>query len=108
MSKTIQLVQIDPEELVELINTSVKNLFNDFLKEITINNSDELLTPPQVCDLLQIDNSTLWRWGQKGKVKTYGISGRRYYKKNELLESLVPVNNSSALKLNNFNVEYGR
>ncbi len=91
MSKAIQLVQIEPEELVGLINKSVQGLLNDFVKGLPSNNPDELLTPSQVCELLHIDNSTLWRWAEKGKVQAYGIGGRRYYKKRELLQCLIPI-----------------
>ena len=103
MNKVIQLVQIDPEELVGLIQTSVKSLFNDFVKGLRTNNPEELLTPNQVCELLQIDNSTLWRWAAKGKVKPYGIGKRRYYKKSELLECLIPLNSAHVIKLNPHN-----
>jgi hypothetical protein len=91
MMQTIKLVQIDPEELVGLINNCVQSIFDDFVKGLPKNNPDELLTPSQVCEFLQIDNSTLWRWADKGKVQPYGISGRRYYKKNELMNCLIPL-----------------
>lgn len=103
MSKTIQLVQIEPEELVGLINKSVQSLFNDFVKGLPTNNPDELLTPCQVCELLQIDNSTLWRWAESGKVQSYGIGSRRYYKKNELINSLIPLRNPNLIRVNNIN-----
>lgn len=89
--QTIKLVQIDPEELVGLINNCVQSIFDDFVKGLPKNNPDELLTPSQVCDFLQIDNSTLWRWAEKGKVQPYGIVGRRYYKKSELMNCLTPL-----------------
>lgn len=54
-------------------------------------NPDELLTREQTCQLLQIDSSTLWAWTNKGKVIAYGIANRRYYKKSELLASLIPL-----------------
>ena len=91
MRETIRLVQIDPEELVGLINNCVQSIFDDFVKGLPSSNSDELLTPTQVCEFLQIDNSTLWRWADKGKVQPYGIAGRRYYKKNELMSCLIPL-----------------
>lgn len=103
MTNNIKLVQIDPEELVGLISLSVKSLFNDFVKELGVNSSDEILTPKEVCKLFKIDNSTLCRWGQKQKVKCYGIAGSRYYKKSELMESLVLLNNSQVVKFSNFN-----
>lgn len=89
--KSIQILEINPEELVGLINKSVQSLFNDFVKGLPKNNPDEILTPYQVCEFLQIDNSTLWRWADKGKVQPYGIGSRRYYKKAELLECLKPL-----------------
>lgn len=102
MRETIKLVQIEPEELVGLINNCVQGIFDDFVKGLPKNNPDEILTPFQVCELLQIDNSTLWRWSEKGKVQPYGIGGRRYYKKDELLNCLIPLSNSK-LKFNNLN-----
>lgn len=89
--QTIKLVQIDPEELVGLINNCLQSIFDDFVKGLPKNNPDELLTPSQVCEFLQIDNSTLWRWAEKGKVQPYGIVGSRYYKKSELMNCLVPL-----------------
>jgi hypothetical protein len=91
MMQTIKLVQIDPEELVGLINNCVQSIFDDFVKGLPSNNPDELLTPGQVCEFFQIDNTTLWRWAAKGKVKPYGISGKRYYKKSELMNCLIPL-----------------
>ena len=45
----------------------------------------------ETCKLLKVDSSTLWRWTNKGKVIAYGIGSRRFYKKEELLESLIKV-----------------
>ena len=53
--------------------------------------NDELLTRKQVCELLQIDSSTLWHWTKKGKVTCYGIANRRYYKRSELMQSLIKM-----------------
>lgn len=76
------------EELVELINNSVKIQLEDFRKSFSDKNQDELLTRKEACLFLKIDSSTLWHWTNKGKVKAYGISNRRYYKKPELIECL--------------------
>ena len=47
----------------------------------------------EVCDLLQIDPSTLWHWVKNGRIKKYGIGKRRYYKRNEIMESLIAYKN---------------
>ncbi len=54
----------------------------------------ELLTREQTADLLHITLTTLWRWTKQGKLKSYGIGGRIYYKTDEVLNNaLIPLNN---------------
>ncbi|MNQ11541.1 Helix-turn-helix domain protein [compost metagenome] len=91
MNNIIQITQSTPEALAELINNSVKNMLEDFKKEFQSNTPDELLTREQAYQFLQIDSATLWSWTKKGKVLAYGIGSRRYYKKSELLSSLIPL-----------------
>ncbi|UGU17713.1 helix-turn-helix domain-containing protein [Sinomicrobium kalidii] len=33
-------------------------------------------------------SSTLWKWEKEGKIRSYGIGGKRYYKRSELMEAL--------------------
>lgn len=103
MTNSIKLVQIDPEELVGLISLSVKNLFNDYAKDLGNNYYDEILTSKEVCELFKINSSTLWRWVQNEKVKCYGLAGSRFYKKSELIDSLVQLNKSKVIKFNQLN-----
>jgi predicted oxidoreductase len=90
-TEAIQFLQTTPEQLSEQIFNNLKSLLLDFKKSLSIPDPDELLSREQVCTFLQINSSTLWAWTSKGKVKAYGIGNRRYYKKNELLQSLVPL-----------------
>ncbi len=90
MTSSILLQELSVEELQQLIGTSVKDGIQEFQKQIqTKNESEELLTREQACDFLKIDSSTLWSWTNAGKVKAYGIGARRYYKRSELMESLI-------------------
>lgn len=92
--QSVQFIQTTPEQLVELIRDGVKIQLKEFQKElISKSANEELLTRTQTCDLLQIDSSTLWHWTNKGKVKAYGISNRRYYKRSEILSSLIQLKN---------------
>ena len=80
---------LSKEELQDLIGKS--------LEEVIKNNSQnnppdqELLTREEACKLLKVDSSTLWRWTNKGKITAYGIGSRRFYKKEELLSSLIKL-----------------
>ena len=91
MTNSILLQNVSPEELTELIKEGVKSQLEDFKTNLNTHNPDELLTREQTCKMLQIDSSTLWHWTNKGKVSAFGIGNRRYYKKAEILESLIPL-----------------
>ena len=81
---------LSKEELQDLIGKSLEEVIKNNSKNIPPD--QELLTREEACMLLKIDSSTLWRWTNKGKITAYGIGSRRFYKKEELLNSLVMLN----------------
>jgi hypothetical protein len=88
----MKIVQLTQEELTELFNFSFKTQFDNFKKDFSTEKAnDDLLTRTEACEFLKIDSSTLWAWQNKGKVKGYAIVKRRYYKRSELLDCLIPV-----------------
>jgi hypothetical protein len=91
MENAIMLQNVSLKELEELIERVVKTQLEKFRKEVAEEKPDELLTREETYKLLKIDSSTLWHWTKKGKVIAYGIGNRRYYKRSELLESLVKL-----------------
>ena len=87
--KHIQIIQTTPDELNELIQSGIKEQLENLIQELKNQSfSDDLLTRSEVCSILSVNPSTLWNWTTKGKVKSYHIGNRVYYKKSELLESL--------------------
>jgi hypothetical protein len=52
-------------------------------------NSGELFTRLETLSYLRITGATLWRWEKQNKIKSYGISGKRYFKKSEIDASLI-------------------
>lgn len=48
----------------------------------------ELLTRKETAELLSVNIATIWRWTNAGKLIQYGISGRTYYKRSEVLEAV--------------------
>ncbi len=88
-TNAILLQELSVDELQQLIGTSIKNGIQELHKELQSKiNSEELLTRQEACKFLKIDSSTLWSWSNAGKVKSYGIGARRFYKRSELMESL--------------------
>ncbi len=87
-SKQLIFDVLSKEELEDLIGKS--------LKEVIKNNplcppDQELLTREEACKLLKVCLSTLWRWTNKGKITIYGIGYKRFYKKEEILKSLIKL-----------------
>lgn len=51
----------------------------------------ELITRHEAAKLLNVNITTIHRWTEKGKLKPYGIGGRVYFKKGEVLDSVKPL-----------------
>lgn len=89
---TIQFIQTSTEELTSAISKAVEVQLMQLKEQLLKKDAnDELLTRKEACEYLQIDQSTLWHWTNKGKVTAYGIANRRYYKRSELVEALKPL-----------------
>ena len=93
MADHIQFIQTTPQELSELIAGQI----SDQLKALreSIPHPEQLLTREQTAELLQVDLSTLWHWSKKGKLKSYGIANRVYYKRSDIEKALIPLNEKS-------------
>lgn len=91
MENTVQFIQTTPIQLAELINNGIKSQLEDLKKQLGLNVQVELLTRQETCDLLKIDQSTLYHWTRKGKVICYGIANRRYYKRSEIMDCLMKL-----------------
>ena len=81
---------LSKKELEELITKSLNEAVKNNLPAPSV--KEELLTREEASELLKIDLSTLWRWTNKGQVIAYGIGKRVFYKKEELLNSLIKIN----------------
>jgi hypothetical protein len=89
MGKSILLHCINREELRQIIKEVIQEELLEVSKQLEKKDSEVLLTRQETIDFLKIDSSTLWSWTNKGKIDCYGIGNRRYYKKADVLNSLV-------------------
>tara|TARA_B110000114_G_C15077903_1_gene392667 strand:+ start:663 stop:857 length:195 start_codon:yes stop_codon:yes gene_type:complete len=53
---------------------------------------NELLERNETASMLKISSVTLWKWTREGRLKSYGISNKIFYKRSEVLESIKPIN----------------
>ncbi len=88
----IQLVGLNPNDFISQISQSVASHLEDFKKQFQPKDPESFLTRSEVAKLLKINLSTVWSWTQKGKLKSYGIGNRVYYKRSEVEARLTPLN----------------
>ena len=92
MENAIMLYNLTPTDLEDLIRKVVREQMEEFKKNVPTENPDELLTRAEACALLKINITTLHNWTKKGKIIAYGIGNRVYYKRGELMGSLIRIN----------------
>lgn len=74
-------------EKLNSIETAIKKI------NVTYNiDDDSLLTPIETCELLKIKRTSLWKHTKNGKLTSYGMGNRVYYKKAEVLKSVIKIN----------------
>ena len=88
ITKTIQIQEISVDELAERVADKLLFKIQFYLDELNQKGNDIYLTRNETSEFLKIDLTTLWHWTNKGKIKSYGIGGRRYYNKMEIIQLL--------------------
>lgn len=89
MNPQIFLNGITLEELAQALKPLLQpqNVESEFQSS-----QSELLTREEVCKLLSINKTTLWKHTKSGKLKSLGLGNRVYYKKSEVLEAVKHLN----------------
>jgi hypothetical protein len=92
MTNSILLQNVNPEQFSELITNIFRTQLDEFKKELQNQSAnDDLLSREQLLELLQINASTLWHWQNKGKIIAYKFANKCYYKRSEIMETLIPL-----------------
>ena len=89
-SKQIVFDVLTKDELKGIISNSIQEVIKK--GSVKEKKEEELFTRDEASNLLKINLSTLWRWTKDGKLSAYGIGNRVFYKKDELLKSLIKIN----------------
>lgn len=96
MSK-ILFSPIDTDELIkkiaEKVTANLKPLVDTTPQpEAKTNPIDDYIPKQEVRGKLA-SSATLWKWEKAGKLKLYGIGGKRYYKRTDIEKLFVEVKN---------------
>lgn len=87
-SKEILLHGTTQDALIDKIKIAIKEILCERNNSLPETN---LLTREEVCQLLNINKTTLWNYTKKDMLKSYGIGSRVYYKRDEVIEALKPI-----------------
>lgn len=87
----IQIINETKEDFLTSILEGIREVVKDLTKQIAPKEND-YLTRQETADLLKIDLSTLHSWTKKGKLISYGIQGRVYYKRADIENAMVKLN----------------
>ena len=90
--EAIQLIQLTPQQLQNIISEGVKVQLEDLKKHFQPIQPKEYLTRQNVAEMFSVNLSTLHNWNRTGKLKPLGISGRVYYLRSQVEEALIPLN----------------
>ena len=88
----MQLITMSIADLKVLMREAVKVELEIFKASISKKRESKYLTRKQTAILLSIDLSTLYRWTEDEKLKSYKIVGRVYYKRSEVEKCLISNN----------------
>lgn len=88
----IQFIQTSPEQFKDELFQALKAEINTLKREFQPKEPTKYLTRSDVAEMLQIDLSTLHHWTKKGKLRSYGIGNRVYYKRHEVDAALQQFN----------------
>ena len=83
------LSQIDTDILISRIAKETATLIQASQTTTQVNPQDDLITPLEACEILKCSLVSLWRYEKKGRVKPYGIVGKKFFKRSEILDSIV-------------------
>ncbi len=88
MESIIQLHNMDPINLVEIIKSILKEELGQLLLHLKKLNNDEYLTRKQTAKFLQVSETTLWNLDRKQILPARRLNGRVLYLKSDLFTFL--------------------
>ena len=81
---SFQFTQIEPQQLNDYITAAIRSQLKLFLDELKHQQPDEWLTREDASKLLKVSISTVNNWKKVGKLISYGIGNRVYFRRSEV------------------------
>jgi excisionase family DNA binding protein len=75
---------IGKNDLMEWHKEVIADTRKELEQVVMSDKAESYPTVKQVAEMLNVDNTTLWRWNKKGYLKTIEFGGRRRYKMSDV------------------------
>ena len=66
----------------------LRMFFTELAQKAVPEKTEKYLSPKQVCEMLDIDNSTLWRWGRNNYLPPFKVGGKNRYRMSDIQKLL--------------------
>ena len=77
-------ITINAGQLIECIDYCVQKTRKELEQQITDANTETYPSPKKVCEILDINPSTLWRYNKKGYLCHIEIGGKRRFRMSDV------------------------
>lgn len=77
-------VTINLTDLQQFAEGLISNTRRELEAEVIAAKEEKYLSRAETCELLKVDQSTLWRWARRGYLLPVEMGGRRLYKLSDL------------------------
>ena len=88
----VQLLGLSLDELQNAISINLRKELEEITSNFQPKEPSEYLTRQEVAKLLKVDLSTVHNWTKRGKLKSFGLGSRVYYKREDVETALQPLN----------------
>ena len=95
----LQITQLSPEDLKDLLKELFRSELDTLKEQITKSKSEVFYTREETADRFKIDISTLHRWTKSGKIIPHAIGARIYYKESSIQQALVKLDPNQNIEL---------
>ena len=88
ITKTIQITEVTADELADTVADKLMFKIENYLKELSKKQNDEILIRQEVADYLRISLVTIHSWNKHGILNPIRMGNRIFYKKQDILDVL--------------------
>lgn len=85
-SSSQQLFIVSAQDLIDVIDTSVKKTIQELKESVSKSNNDNLVPLKEVAETLNVSRCTLNRWNKDGYLVPIKIGRKVFYRQNDINE----------------------